>query len=101
MIKCSYWLSPAINLGPNAIIKRICNHFEVTIDDIKKKNRSRKFTEARSIIAYFLRIRYKWTLQKIADFLDRDHATIIHYNKRVSGFMDVDQKYSELIKSFG
>lgn len=58
--------------------------------DIFVNNRKRAVVEARMIISSMLR-EMGYSLNTIGNLIDKDHATIIHYNKKLSSLMEVDR----------
>lgn len=53
-------------------------------------NRKRSVVEARMIIASMLRD-MGYSLKTIGNFLKKDHATIVHYNKALMSLLDIDK----------
>lgn len=70
--------------------------------DLMSNSRHRINVEARMAVAYRLRHRYKYSLEKIGRILGKGHATIIYYLKTHEGLFMYDQpyfdKYSALVK---
>ena len=100
-MKLTYWTAPIlVKRTFGKTIEDVCKHFDVTEEDIKLNCRKRIYNDPRSIIAYLLRAEHQWTLEKIGKYFNRTHATIIHHNNRVAGFMEVDKKYNQLVNSF-
>lgn len=97
----TYWT--AVGLPKKSLeqtINNILKHYDVTLFELQRKCRERRFNEPRSIIAYILRTEFNWTLKRIGNYFERDHATALHHYNRVKGFMEVDKEYNRLIKSF-
>jgi len=72
--------------------------------DIDKKTRRVPYPSARAVFTkVLLSIGYGYT--EIGRFLDKNHATIIHYNNQIDTLIQHDQqlrmKYEEVIKNFG
>ncbi len=42
-----------------------------------------------------------YTNKETGKVVNRDHSTVIHSCKKVEGLMQFDQKFKELVKSFG
>lgn len=69
--------------GPRAsisdAIKLVSNQFNITINELKGKRRTRSISVPRQILMYLLRKELKLSLQDIGSFLGgRDHTTIMH-----------------------
>jgi len=64
------------------IIKKIVeNHYQ--IKDISIRNRKEKFVEARAIYGIVARQNTDFGYCQIGKKINRDHATILHYNKKI------------------
>lgn len=102
--KPSYWIIPAVEIKQasiDEIVNKVCNHFGVTMHQLKSKVRLRTFVDARSIIAYLLsKSSISITQEKIGLLLNRDHSSIAYYKTKVAGFTDVNREYRELVNSF-
>ena len=84
--------SPFDKLNKETILKTICKYLEMNFEDVKtRKTRLREFAYARHLYAYFCRIYTKDSFAEIGRFLKKDHATILHSNKQVSGWIDFDK----------
>jgi len=80
----------AINL-----IKVINNAFNC---NIKNTSRKRELVENRIIYAKIMHNTNIFTLSKIASYIDKDHATIIHYLKQHDDFFKYDDFYKSKFK---
>lgn len=60
--------------------------------DVMGKTRKREVVEARMVYSRILRDSEYMTLSKIAKSLNKNHATIIHYNKNFEYFIKPDEK---------
>jgi hypothetical protein len=69
--------------------------------DITLKTRQRTYVYARSIYFYLARKHTKFCLQKIAQSMDMDHASVIHsLNNIVPVVMKYDVKLANLCRNF-
>lgn len=69
----------------NRIIERvngICKFYDVTIDDVKSRQREIKFRRARLEIIKTLRSEFKLTHDEIGAVLNRDSVTVLGIMKR-------------------
>ena len=79
-------------LNKETILKVICEHLEMDFDQVKnRKTRLREFAYARHLYAYFCRIYTKDSFSIIGKFLKKNHATILHSNKQVIGWLEFDE----------
>lgn len=63
---------------------------EVFFTDISKNSRKRTIVDARKIYSKILREK-GFCYQSIADSLDKDHATIIHYIRTIDSILEYDK----------
>ena len=100
-MKLSYWSAPIlVKKSIEKTIEDVCEHFKVSEDDVKTKSRKAIYCEPRAIICYLLRTQHDWKWERISEMFSRTHATAIHHNNRVAGFMEVNKEYRELVNSF-
>tara|TARA_R100000908_G_C3723897_1_gene125673 strand:- start:331 stop:774 length:444 start_codon:yes stop_codon:yes gene_type:complete len=66
-----------------------CNKVDITLEQLYSKSRKRDLVEKRMVLMYTLRKSVGMTLHKIADALDKNHATIIHAVKSIEDFIVV------------
>lgn len=79
-------------LNKTIVLKTICEHLEMNFEDVKKrKTRLRKYAYARHLFAYFCRIYTKDSLSIIGKFINKNHATMIHSNKQITGWLECDE----------
>lgn len=73
------------------IIDIVCNAYDIVFPVLCKRNRQRKFVEARQIIMYLLCQYTSMPLKKIADlFGGYDHSTVIHSRQQISNLLCTD-----------
>lgn len=82
------------------IIEQVCLHFDLPISQVYLKSRVKDIIEARSIIMYLMHKYLRMSSTDVGIVFNKDHATVLHACKKVSGFMDVDKNYRELINKF-
>ena len=82
------------------IIEKVCLHFDLEISQVYLKSRLRDIIEARSIIMYLLHKHLRMSCTDVGRVFNKDHATVLHACKKVSGFMDVDKSYRVLVNKF-
>ena len=78
-----------------SIIAEICKISEC---DLIGKNRKRKNMVARQLLCYYLRKKFKYKLQVIANILDSHHSSIMHNITAIDNMIDTNDKITiELI----
>ncbi len=55
------------------------------VPDVTVRNRRRRISEARSVAMYLARELTDCSYPTIADIFDRDHTTVMHADRRISG----------------
>lgn len=76
----------------NRVADAVCAHFNLTIDELKEKNRKRTIVKARQIAMYIMH-KKGLTLMYVAEFFGKDHTTVIHSECTVKDLMAVDIDY--------
>lgn len=80
------------------VIKTVAEHFSVTQDQIKGKQRRRNFLIPRQITMYILREETSMSLSAIGKVLgNRDHSTVLHGCLKISELMLSDDKIKKQI----
>ncbi len=70
------------------IMSQTASYFDVTMEQLSSAERTQKTVNARQIAMYLCRELTDLSLPKIGDaFGGRDHTTVIHANKKISGQM--------------
>lgn len=74
----------AQTISLNKILKAVCQYFNVSELELKKKSRRYKYLYPRQIFYYISRKTTKHSLKQIALVFDQDHATVISSIVRIS-----------------
>lgn len=72
------------------IIRVVCKHFNVTIAQLKQKNRKHGVVFARQVAYYLLSTVGKSTCTKIGEYFNRDHTTVLYGTQAVRNYIDTD-----------
>jgi chromosomal replication initiation ATPase DnaA len=59
-------------------IKKVLDHYKVSMNDLKSKSRKRDVAMPRQLAMCALYILHRWTFKKVGNFLNRDHTTVIY-----------------------
>lgn len=90
---------PALVTSPHEeTLERILTYHNVTMDQMKGKNRKRELVMARQICMAALHLCHRWTLDKTAKLFNRDHTTAIHSIQSVKNLAETDERYKEGLK---
>jgi len=81
-----------------------CERVNIPLEVLKSTNRKRNIVEKRMVIAHVLRNRVGLTLYQVGDCINKDHSTIMYYNKAIENFLvvypHIKALYSEAVKSY-
>lgn len=78
----------------DTIIDKVCEHYTVKRADIFTKSRKRAIVQVRQIAMYLAQQHTPLSISRIGTLVgNRDHATVLHSCKIVSGRMDVDSSF--------
>lgn len=99
----NYFSRPAVDYEKppiERVVERVCSHYDLPISQVYVHKRNREIIEARSLIMYLLHKHWGISSTKVGAIFKQDHTTVLHACKKVSGFMDVDKNYKELVNKF-
>jgi chromosomal replication initiator protein len=83
---------------PSLIVDVVCEHFNVSKEDITSKKRNSEYVLPRQVIMYLIRTMTDTSLQTIADLLSKkDHTTIIHGVEKIADKIQTDEELSNKI----
>ena len=78
----------------DTIIDKVCDHYTVKRADIFTKSRKRAIVQVRQIAMYLAQQHTQLSISRIGTLVgNRDHATVLHSCKIVSGRMEVDTAF--------
>jgi len=81
----------ATNENCENLIRLVFHHFNIPFELAKTKSRKREIIIARQFAMYFLRQEfYQLSLQKIADFFDKDHSTVVYSIGQINDLSEYD-----------
>jgi chromosomal replication initiation ATPase DnaA len=70
---------------------RIANLYKISIDELKCKNRLRKYVDCRVYFCRYMKKKYgNITSVSLARYLNRDHSTVLYYLHRYKGECSID-----------
>ena len=82
------------------IIDKVCNHFNVSAQDVSGKSRKRDLVVARQVSMYLAQKYTKMPAARIGKLVaGRDHSTVIHSCEKVSERMKIDRKFCDEVTS--
>jgi len=85
-------------LSLDAILQVAAEHFGITVEDLKGRNRSARIALQRQVVMYVMREETGASLPQIALVLGgRDHTTVLHGCERVSSELDTDSDLARTV----
>lgn len=78
--------------NPERIAKVVAQYFNISLDDIKKKEKNHEYVIPRQVAMYFYRRLTKMSLHQIGAIFKKDHATVIHAQSAVETNMRTNYK---------
>lgn len=94
IIQFKYFMLEKLDNAVNVV----CNHYGVTIEQLKYPSRIREFTEPRKLLYYILYFEYNESPSLIAKFFNRTHGAVIVSAKNVKSRLEVDKGYNKELK---
>lgn len=80
------------------IIDTICDHMNITKEKLMSKKRTSDIALARQIAMYFCKHFTPMSLKAIGSAIGgKDHATVVHANKRISDLCETDKNFKQTI----
>lgn len=87
-------------ITPNNIMDVVCDHFNITTEDMKSGKRNKELVIPRQMIMYLCRSMTNATYKEIAFLLGgRDHSTIIHGEKSIVQLIEKDENVKRIIET--
>jgi chromosomal replication initiation ATPase DnaA len=89
------------------VIETTARHYQLTHEQLHSDTRIRPIPEARHFIFWAMTHRvegrafhqwYKWTVTIIGDIFGKDHATVLHANKSISGLAQTSREKYDLFE---
>ena len=91
--------SPA-RITPENIINVVCDHYSLSIEDIKSPKRNKELSHPRQMIMYLCRSMTNATYKEIASLLGgRDHSTIMHGERTITDLIEKDESTRRTIET--
>ncbi len=91
--------SPSV-ITPENIINVVCDHYSVSIEDIKSSKRNKELVHPRQMIMYLCRSMTNATYKEIASYLGgRDHSTIMYGERSITDLIEKDEHTRRTIET--
>ena len=89
-IKTEYRSECAPVITIDKIISTVCDHLNLTGEEIKGKSRVKEHVYARHLIFYLFRKHTTLTLKSAGELFNRDHTTVLHALNNLQDIMDTE-----------
>ncbi len=87
-------------ITPENIINVVCDHYSISIEDVKSPKRNKELSHPRQMIMYLCRSMTNATYKEIASFLGgRDHSTIMHGERTITDLIEKDESTRRTIET--
>ena len=91
--------SPSM-ITPENIMSVVCDHYSVSVEDIKSSKRNKELVHPRQIIMYLCRSMTNATYKEIASILGgRDHSTIMYGERSITDLIEKDEPTRRTIET--
>jgi len=90
----NYFIIPGVNkyqLNVDSIFKAIEKITGINKEELTSKARHRPIVEGRYLFAYIIKKKTNLTLNQIGKLLNKDHCSIIFYNKQMDNYIKSDK----------
>ena len=85
-------------ITPQFIMDIVCDHFDISIEDIKSNKRKSEIVTPRQVIMYLCREYTDFTLNNIGILLgNRDHSTVLSGWEKISNKIKEDDSFNNTI----
>lgn len=89
----------AVKIERDIVLKCVCEHFNVSIDDLKKISRKREVVYKRQMAMYFMVNYTTDTYLEIGQFFGKDHTTVIYGKDLVREQIELDDNVKNDIEA--
>ncbi|MCR5650191.1 MAG: chromosomal replication initiator protein DnaA [Lachnospiraceae bacterium] len=87
-------------ITPENIMNVVCDHYSISIEDIKSSKRNKELVYPRKMIMYLCRYMTSATYKEIASYLGgRDHTTIMYGIRTITDLLEKDESTKRTIET--
>ena len=84
-------------VNPFEVLRVCCEHFGVTVQEAQSANRKQPKVMARMYYGYLLREDVGLTFYTIGGFINRHHASVVHYVRTLTNQMPFDERIEDTL----
>ena len=78
------------------LLRMVCNYYKVEVKDVVGDSRKTTLINARAMYSYFATEVYGVIQEDACKLLGKDRSTLVHYKRKVKGYLDVNDKSTVL-----
>ena len=83
---------------PEYIVEKIAAYYDVSVDEIKGKGKTKQVATARQVAIYLMRKLTGLTLMEIGTVLNRDHSTVLHAIRKIEDSLTSDPELADTLR---
>ncbi len=81
-----------MNFRMEVLQSAVCKHYNVSPTELHSKSRKMEIVGARRMFFFFARKHFNKTYTSIANIFGANHATVMHHEKKMIGYLEFDKK---------
>jgi len=78
------------------LLRMVCNYYKVEVSEVVSESRKQNLINARSMYSYFATEVYGAIQEDASRLLKKDRTTLIHYKRKVKGYLDINDEVTVL-----
>jgi chromosomal replication initiation ATPase DnaA len=78
------------------LLRMVCNYYKVEVGEVVSESRKQILINARSMYSYFATEVYGAIQEDASRLLKKDRTTLIHYKRKVKGYLDINDEVTVL-----
>lgn len=96
----NYWSYVGITfiVSKEQAFNNVCKVFQVTPIELRSRRRFRHIVDAKGVLCYILHKKQGLSCLAVAEYMNLNHATILHHCNKVEGLLETDKEFREKFK---
>ena len=78
------------------LLRMVCTYYKVEVSEVVSDSRKQNLINARSMYSYFATEVYGAIQEDASRLLKKDRTTLIHYKRKVKGYLDINDEVTVL-----
>jgi len=78
------------------LLRIVCNYYKVEVSEVVSESRKQPLINARAMYSYFATEVYGAIQEDASRLLKKDRTTLIHYKRKVKGYLDINDEVTVL-----